>query len=425
MKKRNIVIVEATSTGANYIHDVRELGHNPVCVEMYPDKEVGREYYESNYSLNGEELPQHIKAEKSYEKTLEVVRKLDPICIVPASDERIEWATKRAYDLGLPGNIPKNLNKMIDKQYSQDALKEANLRYIRSKEVTSYEEAKEFIKELDGSKFVVKPSIGQSTVGVCICETDEELKEALEINKKIQFSEDVHILIQEYIGGEEFIIDSICCKGHNRVVSGFVYKKILIEGKGAIYDYAESIDATHPNFKELEEYNEKVLSALGLEYGTTHGEYKIDENGPVLIEMNCRVLGAVQKYTLLDDAWGEHHTAISLESYLDPEACISKANKTIEPQSYYVIKPIIMYDDTYVKKSNIEEVFSNMESFQYAFSFGDERLYPKTIDLHTCGGLVYLLNKDKAKLMEDLDVIRNMEKYEVEKMFDIGEPEQG
>ena len=141
--------------------------------------------------------------------------------------------------------------------------------------------------------------------------------------------------------------------------------------------------------------------------------------------MNCRVLGAVQKYTLLDDAWGEHHTAISLESYLDPEACISKANKTIEPQSYYVIKPIIMYDDTYVKKSNIEEVFSNMESFQYAFSFGDERLYPKTIDLHTCGGLVYLLNKDKAKLMEDLDVIRNMEKYEVEKMFDIGEPEQG
>ena len=70
-------------------------------------------------------------------------------------------------------------------------------------------------------------------------------------------------------------------------------------------------------------------------------------------------------------------------------------------------------------------LFSNMESFQYAFSFGDERLYPKTIDLHTCGGLVYLLNKDKAKLMEDLDVIRNMEKYEVEKMFDIGEPEQG
>ena len=147
------------------------------------------------------------------------------ICIVPAGDEGIELATKMAHDLGLPGNDPKNLNKMIDKQYSQDALKEANLRYIRSKEVTSYEEAKEFIKELDGSKFVVKPSIGQSTVGVCICETDEELKEALEINKKIQFSEDVHILIQEYIGGEEFIIDSICCKGHNRVVSGFVYKK--------------------------------------------------------------------------------------------------------------------------------------------------------------------------------------------------------
>ena len=60
MEKRNIVIVEATSTGANYIHDVRELGHNPVCLEMYPDREGVREYYESNYSLNGEESPQHI-----------------------------------------------------------------------------------------------------------------------------------------------------------------------------------------------------------------------------------------------------------------------------------------------------------------------------------------------------------------------------
>ena len=45
-----------------------------------------------------------------------------------------------------------------------------------------------------------------------------------------------------------------------------------------------------------------------------------------LIEMNCRVLGAIQKYTLLDDAWGEHHTAISLELYLNPEECIKKAN---------------------------------------------------------------------------------------------------
>ena len=99
-----------------------------------------------------------------------MVRKLDPICIVPASDERIEWATKRAYDLGLPGNIPKNLNKMIDKQYSQEALKDVNLCYIMSKEVASYEEAKDFIKVLDGSNFVVKSSIGQSTVGVCICE---------------------------------------------------------------------------------------------------------------------------------------------------------------------------------------------------------------------------------------------------------------
>ena len=73
----------------------------------------------------------------------------------------------------------------------------------------------------------------------------------------------------------------------------------------------------------------------------------------------------------------------------------------------------------------MDEVFSKLESFQYALSFGDEKLYLKTVDLHTCGGLIYLLNNDKTKLMEDLDVIRNMEKYDTEKIFDIGELTKG
>ena len=423
MNKKNIIVINAISTAANYIYDIRQLGYNPVCLELFVDEEGERRYrdlYDKHYSLIVEELPEILLSQGSYEKTLEKVKELDPILILPGNDDAIEWATRMGYELGLPSNNPKNIKKMTDKQHMQEALKDFNIRYIKSKIINSLDEAEKFVSELDKPQAVVKPSYGTATKGVCICKNTDEINDALSYNMEM-FSnhENVDILIQEYIGGEEYIINSICCKGHNRIVSAFYYNKNIIEGRGAIYDYTESIDETHPHFDKLKEYNDKVISAIGIEYGVTHAEYKIDENGPVLIEINCRVSGPSQKYSLIDSVWGEHETALSLESYLNPEKCIEKSSKPLKRLSYYTIKNIIVYEEIKVKKSNIEDVFKDLESFQGAISFGDNRVYPKTIDLSTAGGFIFLTNKDKDKILEDVFTIKRIEQFETEKLFDI------
>ena len=426
MKKDNIIIVDPVSTGVNYIHDIRELGYNPISLESRVPEERGeriRAFFDKVYRTNDEEPPQIIIEETDYEKTVEMVKKFNPLAIIPGCDEGIILATKLAHDLGLPGNDPKNLKKMIDKQGMHDALKDANIRYIKSQVINSFDEAIEFASNLDNPYVVIKPAIGKSTMGVCICKTEEEIKDAIEINKNLSFDiasdENMDIIIQEYIGGEEFIIDSVCCKGHNRVIAVFHYEKILIEGKGAIYDYAEAIDENNPYFAELAEYNEKVISALGLEYGAIHGEYKFDENGPVLIEMNCRVAGPFQKYSVLDKVWGEHSTAVSLESYINPEKCIKKSKKPIELLSYYIIKVLIIYEEIYVIKTHLDEAFNDLESFSYSNPFGENEIYPKTVDLATSGGMVFLVNANQTKLHQDLDTIKRREKFEVEKLYDI------
>lgn len=420
MNKPNVLIIEATSTGANYIHDARELGYNPICMELNSNEDpIYRFVHEISYSLNDEELPEIIHANESYEKTLEMVKELDPICIIPGADEGIVWATKMAHDLGLPGNDPKNLKKMIDKKHMHKALKDANLRYIKSKEVSSFEEAKEFIKELESPKFVVKPSIGRSTVGVCICESDDELKDALELNSKIDDPLGGETIIQEYIGGEEYFLDTVCCQGHNRVVNAYHYKKIMIDGKGPVYDYELAIDETYPIYREMEKYNYQVMDAIGVQYGVVHTEYKYDEKGPVLMEVNCRPSGFYQKYDFNDTTFGQHQTMISLESYINPEKTIANQDKTLKVLSPTAIKIMIQYEDIDVIKSKIEESFTDLESYYYALSAGNNRIYPKTIDLATSGGMVYLTNKDKDKLMEDIETIKRVEQFEVEKLFDI------
>lgn len=421
--KKNIVIIDAVSSAANYIHDIIELGYNPICLELLVDEsneEKYRKLYDKHYLLLNDEVPEHISAEETYEKTLEKVKKFDPILILPGTDITIEWATKMAYDLGLPSNNPNNIKKMVDKQHMQEALKESNLRYIRSEVINSYDEAKKFISDLDSNQVVVKPSFSTATKGVCICKNEDEIKEAIDYNKSLcENNDDVDMLIQEYICGEEFIVDSVCCKGYNRVISSFKYKKILIEGRGAIYDYTEAIDESDKNFAELKEYNEGVLSAIGLEYGVTHAEYKIDENGPVLIEINCRVSGPSQDRSVLDEVWGEHATALSLESYLKPKECIKKINKPLKLFSSYIIKDLITYEEVNVKKSNVENAFNDLESVRYAISMGDNRIYPKTIDLATSAGIVFLVNKNKTKLIEDVNEIKRIEEFEVEKMFEL------
>ena len=424
MEKKNVVIFEVISTGASYIHDIREMGFNPVCVEMHSGEFYSREYYDMNYTLNGDELPQTIKADESYEKTLEMIKELDPICIIPASDDGIEWATRMAHELGLPGNDPKILNKMTNKKCMQEALKEIGVRYIKSKIVSSFEEAKEFASQLDCSKVVVKPSSGNSSLGVCICENEDELKDAFELN--INLSDEFGMpLVQEYVGSDdeddaivEYVVDSVCCKGHNRPIAALRNEKFIIDDQNPIYDYSISIDERDEHFAQLKEYNDKVLEAIGLEYGVAHCEYKFDDKGPLLIEINCRVAGTLQRYCVLDKTWGEHSTALSLESYLDPEECIRKSDKPLRALASYIMKYIIIYDEINVVKSKVMNAFKNLESFQYALSFGEGRVFVKTIDLSTAGGMVFLVNKDYDQLMEDINEVKRIEKDEVEKIFD-------
>lgn len=423
MSKGNIVVIDAVSSAANYIQDIRDLGFNPVCLELFVDDagdDKFRKLYDKHYLLVNSELPDVLPAEDSYEKTLKKVKELNPLLVLPGTDGSIEWATRMGHDLGLPSNNPDNIKKMTDKQHMQEALKKSNLRHIRSKVISSYEEAEEFMAMLNTTKVVVKPSFSTSTIGVCICNNRDEVMDAFVYNKTLcENKKDVNILIQEYVGGEEYIVDSICCKGHNRVIAAAYYNKMLIEGRGSIYDYADYIDESNIHLNELREYNDKVLSSIGLEYGVCHAEYKIDENGPVLIEVNCRPSGPSQKASLLDKIWGEHPTALSLESYLNPEESIKKCKNPINRLYYYCIKSLIMYDDIYVIKSNLEETFDDLDSFEYAISIGDNRVYPKTIDLATCGGLIFLTNKNRDKLMKDIDTIKRMEKNEIERIFDI------
>ncbi|AMD17806.1 hypothetical protein TL18_07110 [Methanobrevibacter sp. YE315] len=422
MAKKNIVVIEATSSGINYIHEIEKLGYHPVCVELYrgeEEKEMQRFLHDVQYALVTDKNPDILSADESYEKTFEMIKELDPILIIPGSDAGLVWANKMAYELGLPGNKPELLIKMTNKRCMQESLKKSNLRYIKSKAITSFEEAKEFMSENDFSKVIIKPSIGQASVGVCLCENDDELKHAIDLNKDIELFDNDEMIIQEYIEGEEYVVDSVSCKGINRTIARYKYKNVPNVSEAATRDYLISVDEDDPNIKEIMEYHKKVIPAIGIEYGAIHAEYKFDSKGPVLMEVNCRVNGGMQIYSVEDKAWGESHACAALEAYLDSDRFHEKLNKELKINNYYVRKYLIMPKECFVLESHVNDVFKDLESFNVAIEFGGNRFYPKTVNLSTIGGIIHLTHGNKDKLMEDVAFIQRMEKEEIEKIFTI------
>lgn len=179
----------------------------------------------------------------------------------------------------------------------QERLRERNLPHIRGKLITSVEEAEAFLREEQLENAVVKPKNGAGSVGVHLCHGREEILDIVKMGlsgEDMFGNESDSLLLQELLVGTEYIVNTISRDGEHYISDIWRYDKIPIgNGRdGNAYNYARLV--THPNAREYELclYALKVVDALDITYGPTHGEYMLTANGPVLIEAGARPIGA-------------------------------------------------------------------------------------------------------------------------------------
>ena len=410
---RNIVVVEAISTGYNLIEDIVQRGYNPVVLNTRDTAGVynsHRDIYKSLKHLNTvvDEL-------ENYDKTLELVRSFDPVLVVPGNENGVPLATMLADDLGLPGNPKSIIPQMTRKDKMHEALKNAGIRYIRGQEVTTPEEALEFCNSLGINSAVVKPIQSAGSNGLFLCDSIDDVKDAVEQIFKMDdyYGKPItSVLVQERIVGTEYIVNTTSCNGEHRLNSILRYKKYKVPEGGYIYDYAETIGRLEPGHAEMVEYAFKVADAIGIKYGLVHGEYMIDEKGPVLIEVNCRPMGGTMPAGFLDKIFGQHETDSLLDCFLYPEKFKEDKYKPYRPMRKGVLKFIIVPSDTDVENHPLWEVGKQLRS-TYKISAVDVNqfaYYTKTRDLETSGGVLYLVHDDESVVNADLKLLRNIEK---------------
>ena len=413
----NIVIAEPMSTAFNYLEDIRSRGFTPVILEAYiphgyarrlMDEERKEKYARIKYPIR------IIREDSDYEKTLQKIRELDPLLVLPGGEEGVVIGTRLADDLGLTGNSYANIKAMTEKTVMHRRLKEAGLRYIRSKEVATYGECIDFLDSLGKEDVVLKHIHGVASVGVHIIHGKEELLDAFRKETKAEnmFGEkNNRLMLQERIFGQEYIVNTISRDGVPAVTSVLRYFKKLTPAGAIVYQGMESINELSDKEKSLVDYALRAVCALGITDGPVHGEYMIDSEGPVLIEANCRVMGGSAPVDFLEKVFGHHETDIILDSMLDMEFHKEFRKRPYKPIRKGYIKDFISAKDQVISSSGIIPILLGLKSFSSGWikNAGLTDMLRETIDLETETGCVYLVHDDEKVTKKEFEALMLIE----------------
>ena len=416
---RNIIIVQCMSTGKNYVQDIVDRNFNPIILEMkaFGDSEEALDYQKevkAEYDLIENEFDL-IYEKDTYEETLEMVREYNPLLIVAGTEDGVILATRLANDLDLLCNPIENIDALTLKDEMQNKIAEKGIRSIKGKVVRSVEEAIEYYDEEGFEEVVVKPVYSAASVGVRLCSNREEMIEAVKevFNLTGVYGNDLNeLVIQERITGQEYVVNTVSCDGVHRVTMIWKYNKIKTAEGGNIYDYDETVNELGIGEAELVEYAYDVADALGVKYGPVHGEYMVDEKGPVLIEVNCRPHGGSLDRRFMDFISGQHETDSALDSYLNPEKFNLDRLKGYRLFAHGVVKTFIVPKNLIARSSPMNSIGINLKSFFKTDldSIQSPQTFSKTQDLETAGGAIYLAHEDPNQLQRDVDFLRDLEK---------------
>ena len=417
---RNIIVVECISTGKNYIGDIVNRGYNPVVLHLKDsDTEDGEKFGEhvlEEYKMIPYEFDM-IYEKDTFEETLEEVQKFNPLLVVPGNERGVILATRLSYELGLLGNSIENLDAMTLKNEMHNRLAERGLRSIKGKVIHSLDEALEFYDEENLKEVVIKPTYSAGSASVRICLNRDEMIDSIKhLFDKVNYYGDKidELLVQERINGVEYIVNTVTHKGIHRVTLVWKYNKVRTSEGAIVYDSCETVNDLSLGEAEMVEYAYKVADALEIQYGPVHGEYMIDEKGPVLIEVNCRPCGGGMPADFLDLISGQHETDSILDSYLKPKCFFDELKKNYKLYSHGTLKFFITPKNMIVRSSPIVNIEKKLKAFHESTLINttyNDMFFQKTEDLNTAAGYAFLVHKEKSAVDHDLNFLRDVERH--------------
>lgn len=282
--KKRIAIVDPFFSGENFCYLAERLGYEVVAIQSIPFAPQPT-YPFSHYLIYDGAL----------EKLLHTLRQLNVVALFAGNENGVLLADQLSTALGLISNgvelslarRDKGVMKKIFNKYGIACAKHASFDRLNPQDITT-----QFSFPL-----VLKPTSAFGSMNVMICRNMEELNSACDTLNHQDLSafgvDQTGFLAEEYIDGEEYCVNVIGNGKQLFVTDIWRYeRREYIRGRSAYFS-AELLDpvADKKLIGQLVKSSLEAVTALGILYGCSHVEIKVDQQRPYVLEVGARISG--------------------------------------------------------------------------------------------------------------------------------------
>ncbi|KKD01609.1 MULTISPECIES: ATP-grasp domain-containing protein [Photobacterium] len=331
--------------------------------------------------------------------------------VIAGSELGVELADKLASALGLPGNSPSTTGLRRNKDEMQEALKQHGLAYIQTFLVDMDGKGLSELNDMKCSKYIIKPVNSAGSENVYFCNSRDEVINKIsslpwgKINSTGKRND--QFLVQEFIEGEEYVLDLIVNGDQLALVAICKYVKGQSGDNPFVYNRLELLDPDDPELAPIRAYAVAATRALDIRYGLVHMELMLSPSqGPVMIEAATRIHGGVAP-SLFESCYSP--------SLLDALTLLV-AEKRVPEQDSKLIKQGRVYFHVNKHAANFSGVDPVSDGklrriaslIDYFVTAKEGQALPATEDLFTCPCLVWLANDNAFDLESDIQEVEHI-----------------
>ena len=413
-REKYFLIVEPGVSGIHQLNALKRRGIKPLILFNKSKDQYFKKHHDKIFKNLGK-FAEFIYEKENFNDTLKELKKYNLIAITPGCEYGVELASKIATALNYLGNPYNRINDFNSKEYMHEALKKAGMRYIRGTTASSLSDAIKAYKKLKCKQVIIKPVDDAGACGFYICANLDEFKKniskffkgtTLGVKRK-------KVLIQERIMcNEEYIVNTMSIKGKTRVISILKYG-VSFNDVGVVFSAIHIIKKIDNKIKRLIKYAIDTAKAVGIKNGPVHGEYFYDEQGPVLIEVNCRVMGALNSYPFLNCVLGGSDHEEVIDDLIFPDTFTKKSITPHLPYQNGAARIIYVPNDTYPVSHPILALINHLECRVDVKDWRPTgKFYPRSVNVDGCIFEFFLIHKDEEIFNKEDNLLKTMnDKY--------------
>jgi carbamoyl-phosphate synthase large subunit len=340
---------------------------------------------------------------QDYEGTLDVAKRYNVKAVVTAAtDKPLVMMARVAKELHLPFYSVETAQWSTDKFQMKQRFIEGGVPCASGRLAKNLDEITDLQLPL-----IIKPRDNSGSRGVILCRNQQELADAF--NEALGYSHLDSVLVEEFIEGQEYSIESLHYNGKTEVIQ-FTEKTTTPFPYNVELAHKQPANLTEEQKNAVREIISKIAQCMKFENCPSHTELKINERGVFVIETSPRLGGGNITSHLVPLSTGinieDQLLSISLGEKVDTETGrINKASgvKFLELKEGYV-KRIF---------PEIAEInyWPNIVSFHYDLKEGSEvHSFKSGLDRY---GQFIIQAEDRI----ELDSLMNEYNFKIEKFF--------